>query len=250
MGFTSTLKALPSIAKQSARNMAKKTDDMEAAFWPYRNRIRGYTMTSVERQYTLYNALHYVHERGIEGAFVECGVYRGGSSLLAALVLRDLNDLRDLWLYDTFAGMTAPTQFDVKPGSSLEATKQAFDDRQHADHNDWCYASLEDVKGCLAQADYPQERVHYVVGDVMKTIPASVPDRIAILRLDTDFYDSTLHELEHLYDLLAPGGVLVIDDYGAWQGARKAVDEYFSTKENPPFLVRVDDTARIGQKAR
>src|SRR6476469_8827001 len=114
MGFTSKLRALPSIAKQSARNLAKKTEDIEASFWPYRDQIRGYTMTSVERQYALYTALHYVHDRRIEGAFVECGVYRGGSSLLAALVLRDLGDFRDLWLYDTFAGMTPPTQFDMK----------------------------------------------------------------------------------------------------------------------------------------
>jgi O-methyltransferase len=248
MGITNTLRALPKIARQSARNMAKKTDDMEADFWPYREKIRGYTMTSVERQYTLYNALHYVHENRIDGAFVECGVYRGGSSLLASLVLKDLNDIRDVWLYDTFAGMTPPTQFDLKPGSSVEATRQAFDERRRADHNDWCYASLEDVKSCLAIADYPEERVHYVVGDVMKTIPASAPDRISILRLDTDFYDSTRHELEHLYDRLAPGGILIIDDYGAWQGARKAVDEYFATKDNPPFLVRIDDTARMGQK--
>jgi O-methyltransferase len=221
---------------------------MEKEFWRYREKIQRYTMTSIERQYNLFKALNYVHRANIPGSFVECGVYRGGSSLLAAMVFADLGEKRDLWLYDTFAGMTPPTEHDFKRGSNLEATRQSFIQNQKDDHNEWCYAGLEDVKSCIATSHYTESLVHYVVGDILKTIPDQLPDRIAILRLDTDFYDSTKHELEHLYDRLESGGILIIDDYGSWEGARKAVDDYFDAVDNPPFLARIDETARIGQK--
>jgi hypothetical protein len=90
--------------------------------------------------------------------------------------------------------------------------------------------------------------MHFVKGKVEDTIPASTPDRIAILRLDTDWYASTRHELEHLYPLLAPGGVLIIDDYGHWEGCRQAVDEYFASRNLQVLLNRVDYTGRIAVK--
>jgi hypothetical protein len=228
--------------------MLASREDIDPEFYPFRDRIRGFTMTSLERQYALYKAVQYVCDFRIEGSFVECGVYRGGSSLLAALTFAERQDLRDLWLYDTFAGMTAPTEFDVKPGRTIERTSAEFAERQRDDHNDWCYASLADVKTCLARASYPAGKLHFVAGDVKKTIPGTMPDKICILRLDTDFYDSTKHELEHLYDRLVSGGILIIDDYGAWEGARKAVDEYFAVLERPPLLIRIDETARVAQK--
>lgn len=231
-----------------AGKLEENSRDLEPEFLAYAQQVRRYTMTSIPRQYGLYQAVRYVVQNRIEGSFVECGVWRGGSSLLAALTFAGLADFRELWLYDTFAGMTPPTEHDAKAGSSAQQAAAYFKETQRSDHSDWCYASLEDVKGCLAKANYPDEKIRYVVGDVTQTIPGAAPEQIAILRLDTDFYDSTRHELEHLYQRLAPGGVLIIDDYGAWEGARKAVDEYFAAHERPPFLARVDETARIGQK--
>jgi O-methyltransferase len=85
-----------------------------------------------------------------------------------------------------------------------------------------------------------------VKGKVEDTIPANIPERIALLRLDTDFYRSTRHELEHLYPRLERGGVLIIDDYGAYVGARQATDEYFASR---PFLLnRIDEHVRCGVK--
>ena len=81
---------------------------------------------------------------------------------------------------------------------------------------------------------YPPERIHFVRGPVEETLPAGAPDEIALLRLDTDWYESTRHELEHLYPRLAAGGVLLVDDYGHWEGARKAVDEYFADHGDRP----------------
>lgn len=94
---------------------------------------------------------------------------------------------------------------------------------------------------------YPTERLHFVQGAVEATIPARVPERIALLRLDTYWYDSTLHELVHLYPRLEPGGVLLVDDYGEWYGCRTAVDEYFATR-SPLLLNRVDRGGRIAVK--
>lgn len=231
-----------------ARRFARDTEDFDSGFHPHAAKVRGYTMTSVHRQHALYEAVKYVVANKIAGSFVECGVYRGGSSLLAALTFSELGDRRDLWLYDTFAGMTPPTEFDSKRNLSAERTVEHFEKSNSGDFNEWCFASLDDVKACLALANYPAEKVHYVVGDVSKTLVDTKPGQIAILRLDTDFYDSTKAELEQLYDLLSPGGILIIDDYGSWDGARKAVDEYNVSLSRPLFLARIDETCRIAQK--
>src|SRR5690606_24776929 len=100
----------------------------------------------------------------------------------------------------------------------------------------------------MVSTGYPMERCHFVEGKVEDTIPATVPDRISLLRLDTDWYESTRHELEHLWPLLQPGGVLIIDDYGHFEGARKAVDEYFLDRSDAPLLNRIDYTGRIAIK--
>jgi hypothetical protein len=106
----------------------------------------------------------------------------------------------------------------------------------------------EVVRANVARAGYPEKRLHFIKGPVEETIPGTLPDGLALLRLDTDWYESTLHELEHLYPLLSPGGVLIIDDYGHWEGARRAVDEYFADRE-APLLSRIDYTGRIGVRA-
>src|SRR5947209_13036386 len=105
--------------------------------------------------------------------------------------------------------------------------------------------TVDGVKANLRLTGYPEQQMHFVVGDVLQTIPAKVPSRIALLRLDTDWYQSTLHELEHLYELLVPHGVLIIDDYGWCRGARKATDEFFQPHSFQPMMHRVDQGPRI-----
>jgi hypothetical protein len=95
---------------------------------------------------------------------------------------------------------------------------------------------------------YPEDKLHFVEGEVETTIPAAAPEQISLLRLDTDWYRSTLHELNHLYPKLVRRGALIIDDYGAYEGSRKATDEYFADRSNPIFLGRIDEAARIGFK--
>ncbi|MBJ7329694.1 MAG: class I SAM-dependent methyltransferase [Solirubrobacteraceae bacterium] len=211
-------------------------------------RVWPYTMTSIERLWALYEAVRYVRGSGIEGAFVECGVWRGGSSMLSALTLQAESAAdRELYLYDTFEGMSDPTEHDAgrhEPDLADEWDRFKGDTA----HPVFAHASLDDVRANMAATGYDADRIHYVQGKVEDTIPATLPGSIALLRLDTDWYESTKHELEHLYPLLAPGGVLIIDDYGYWAGARRAVDEWLETLPSPLLLTRVDDTARLALK--
>lgn len=220
----------------------------EHEFIAFAERVWPCTMTSIDRLWALYESVRYVAGSGIDGAVVECGVWRGGSSMLSALTLQALGSAdRDLYLYDTFEGMSDPTAHDA--GRDEPDLVEEWD-RFKGDtaHPVFAHASLDDVRANMASTAYPQDRMHFVQGKVEDTIPATLPGPIALLRLDTDWYESTRHELEHLYPLLAPGGVLLIDDYGYWQGARRAVDEWLATLPSPLLLTRVDDTARLALK--
>ena len=208
-------------------------------------RVRDYTMTGAERLIGLINAVKYVVTNRIEGAFVECGVWRGGSMMAAALTLNDLKDQsRHLQLFDTFEGMTPPTSKDIV--FSGQTAKDILDQTERKEGPGvWAFASYEDVKQNMAATGYPSDRIHLVKGKVEDTLPQQAPEKIALLRLDTDWYESTKHELEHLYPRLQPNGVLIIDDYGHWVGAKQAVDEYFATLKLKPFLSRLDYTGRL-----
>lgn len=107
---------------------------------------------------------------------------------------------------------------------------------------------IDEVRRNIQSTEYPADRIRFIKGKVEDTILAAAPARIAVLRLDTDWYESTKHELEYLFPRLSVGGVLIIDDYGAWEGAGKAVDEYFTAKRLPMLLARSDYTGRIGAK--
>jgi hypothetical protein len=210
-------------------------------------------MTGEPRLLALIDAVRYCVRRGIDGAFVECGVWRGGSVLAAILTLQDLGVTdRKIYLYDTFEGMPAPGELDRSPVSG--SARDSWERSREPDGRAWpeLFGSdvfdEESVRKTLLDTGYPADHIHVVPGRVEETLPAHAPDRVALLRLDTDWYDSTKHELEHLYPRLAPGGVLIVDDYGHWEGARRAVDEHFAESAAPILLSRIDYTGRIGVK--
>lgn len=150
---------------------------------------------------------------------------------------------RDLFLFDTFDGMTAPTDLDRTTDGTLAKTLLAKDSTKQTI---WCVAGLEDVQRNMKSTGYPAELLHFIRGPVEETLPGSSPPMpIALLRLDTDWYESTRHELTHLFPRLVHGGILIIDDYGHWAGARKAVDEYFAAQEPPYLMHRIDYTGRL-----
>jgi hypothetical protein len=206
-------------------------------------RIAPYTMTTPPRIYALMRAVEYIVSRPVPGALVECGVWRGGSMMGVALTLLRLGVTdRDLYLFDTFAGMTQPGEQDVKHTGERAVDMLAESSR---DSHDWAVASLDEVREAVSTVGYPEERIHFVQGRVEETLPESAPEEISLLRLDTDWYSSTKHTLAHLYPRLARGGVLIIDDYGYWQGSRQAVDEYVEENNVTVLLNRIDYTARI-----
>jgi O-methyltransferase len=213
-------------------------------------RVRPYTMTSPERLYALVQAVRYISRAGVPGDVVECGVWRGGSMMAAALTFLECGDQsRDLHLFDTYEGMTPPTEKDVSFDGqtarvALEAAQSPGRDAL------WCRAGIDDVRTAMHSTGYDTARVHFIAGRVEDTIPAQAPARISLLRLDTDWYESTRHELEHLYGRLSQGGVLIIDDYGHWQGARQAVDEFLSRTGASLLLNRIDYTGRIALKVQ
>jgi hypothetical protein len=207
-------------------------------------RCREYTRTTIERMYAMYCATNHLVDVDAAGAFVECGVWRGGSIMVALLTLlqRGRAD-RDVYLYDTFDGMTDPTDDDVDyQGHHASAMLEHFGVQTY---REICNVSLDDVRVAITHTGYPVDRVHFVEGDVEHTIPSVVPPTIALLRLDTDFYASTKHELVHLYPRLVPGGILIVDDFGHFAGARKAVLEYMQEHDLSWFLNRIDCTGRL-----
>jgi hypothetical protein len=196
------------------------------------NLAQPFTLTSKERLVSAVHATHHISRHRIPGAVVECGVWRGGSMSAMASTLRKLGDIRDLYLYDTFTGMPE--------ASAKDRAYNGYDGKEELGK---CFASLEDVKNTMSLTGYPADHIHYVPGMVEDTIPGVAPSPIALLRLDTDFYESTKHELKHLYPLVSPGGIVIIDDYGFWEGARQAVDEFFA--DSSVYLHRVDATGRV-----
>jgi len=201
------------------------------------------TMTNLERVDALRQAVEHVHANSIPGDIVECGVWRGGSMMAVALTLLRLGTRRKLWLYDTFAGMTQPgpddTDFRGRPAADWMA------EAAPAASWMWTENSLADVRTAMAETGYPADQLEFVGGPVETTIPQRIPEHISLLRLDTDWFESTYHELTHLWPRLARGGILIIDDYGDWAGSKKATDQYFAEAGLRPFLHRIDGGARL-----
>jgi hypothetical protein len=247
------------LRKRSARHAAEPSepsfvaslDDTERAIIA---EAQPFSMTSPERLVANMDAVDYVVRRDIPGAIVECGVWRGGSVLVMLRALQHLGIAdRDVYLFDTFEGMTEPTdaetsRFAVPALQEWESAttegKRAWETYFGADK-----FNLDGVRALMRDSGYPGDRVHFIEGRVEDTIPGRAPAEIAILRLDTDWYESTRHELQFLYPRLSHGGVLIIDDYGHWDGCRRAVDEYFLAASPAPLLSRIDYTGRIAIKS-
>ena len=232
------------------RHNSEITPDIkDEKFWKLYDECRPYTMTSVQMMYGLYSAMQYVIKNDIQGDFVECGVWKGGSSLLIAkcLKLHGITD-RKIYMYDTYEGMPPPTEHDKDfTGTTAEEQLEGASIEHQA--SVWCYSSFDEVKENMAQAGFPADQIIMVKGKVEDTIPETIPQgNLALLRLDTDWYESTYHELKYLYPKLNPNGILILDDYGHWAGARKAVDEYFEQEKINVMLNRIDYSGRVAIK--
>jgi hypothetical protein len=240
-----TTTAIPTPPAAPAPDRRKYPPDIDPATIALFESVEPYTMTGIARIAALRQAVQYVARHQIPGDVVECGVWKGGSMMAVAKTLIESNDTtRTLHLFDTFDGMSEPTALDK---DIMGADAARLLQERNKDTNDpvWAYAPLDLVKRALGTTGYDANRINYVQGKVEDTLPAHAPARIALLRLDTDWYESTYHELVHLYPRLTVGGVLIIDDYGHWAGARRAVDQFVEERKLKVLLNRIDYTARM-----
>jgi tetratricopeptide (TPR) repeat protein len=244
--LVANLKALEQAAAIDPRRPVPLPDVVDKDFYAILAKAWPHSMSSVygfvESFHSLYQSVHYVVRRGIPGAFVECGCYAGGMSLLAALTFLQRGDTsRHLYLFDTFEGMPPPSAEDG------EAVVHSYN-RNTVDGQTWSKIDIERVRAVMASSGYPLDKIHLFKGLIEDSIPKFAPETVAILRLDTDFYGSTKHELTHLYPRLSLGGIAIFDDYGYLPGAKRAVDEYFASMEQPVLLHRINFAVRTAIK--
>jgi hypothetical protein len=223
--------------------------DIEPRFQESFQRCKAFTMTSVERLYSLYKSVEYLVDASIPGDLAECGVWRGGSCMMMARALLASGSCdRRILLFDTFEGHPEPD-----PERDIDLWGNSGHDEWRRETSDgavkgWGLASLDEVRENMQSTGYPGDKLAYIKGAVEETVPVNIPDRLGLLRLDTDWYESTRVALVHLYPRLVPGGVLILDDYGHYQGQRQAVDEYFAAKRHRPLLHRIDYSCRVAVK--
>jgi hypothetical protein len=213
--------------------------------------IREFTGTSPERAFHLMRSVKYIVDNSIEGDFIECGVAKGGSAMLMASILFELGETnREIYLYDLFGARPHFMDLDreIESGVTVSEYYRAVDSGKKSAISNWTFYSKAVVVENLNKIPYPREKIHLIEGDVLRTLPLSTHSSIALLRLDTDFYESTKIELSLLYPKLSIGGVLILDDYGHWEGAKTAVDEYFKSTNASPLLHVVDSAARAAIK--
>jgi O-methyltransferase len=197
--------------------------------------------------WVLYKTIEHIVKHDVPGDIAECGVWNGGSMLLTALALKH---------YDTYAGMVKPEDIDKRwdgvpalpTWENAQAKGPTWENAQ-AKGTNWGYGgTVEMVLAVMRSSGYPEDKFVFVEGMVENTIPGTMAERLSLLRLDTDLYRSTYHELVHLYPTLSSGGILILDDYGYFQGARAATDQYIAENKLKIFLSRIDYSIRLAVK--
>lgn len=206
--------------------------------------IKRNTMVSFERLATLWLQVQHLDKYEIVGDLVECGVWRGGSAGMMALahLYSRPNTSRHLHLFDSWQGLPEP---DRELDGALAVKYSGGANRGALEPIGQCVAALDEVRQLLErEIGYPAERIHYHVGWFQETLARTQVEKIALLRLDGDWYESTKICLEELYPRVAKGGIIVLDDYGYWSGCRKATDEFIEQLSEPVMLHHIDVDGR------
>jgi len=215
-------------------------------------RIRPSSMVSHRGLITLYEQVAHCETAGLSGALVECGVWKGGAAALMAIAnLEQGSERRALHLFDSFVGIPEPiARLDGERAVRETVGKPEDAQGRLRTANDYSHrggpGSEREVRDLLGDVGYPQELVHVHQGWFQETVPSDAKSigPVALLRLDGDLFESTKICLEHLYEPVVSGGFIVIDDYGAYDGCRRAVDEFLAKASPLPFLCRVNSDIR------
>lgn len=225
---------VPNLDERPARQKRSFPDIRDPLFWELYERTKRYSMLQVTGLHNLYQSIRYITANQIPGNLIECGVFPGGTSIFAALCMRHMGlASRKLFLSDTFEGFPSGSS-DIKKG-------QVIAGRRFDNFADLVRSNIESELGEALE-------IELVQGDVAETLPKLDTGPLSLVRLDTDFYESTRAELTELYPKLVPGGVLIVDDYGIYEGSRRATDEYFGGLSSPPLFSRVDNGVWFGIK--
>lgn len=188
-------------------------------------KVQPYTLTTPERINSLISLADYCNDNKIEGDFVECGTYKGGS---AAVLSMCMGEGRHLWLYDSFKGM--PETIDK-------------DGQDAAMYVGECAATAADVKEAMRTISTPDDKYSIFEGWFEDTFKAeNLPEKVALLHCDADWYNSVTLVLNTFYDRIPDGGCIVLDDFGYWEGCREAFYDFCSKKGIKPLLERVGST--------
>jgi O-methyltransferase len=224
--------------------------NLDPRFLEIYHKCQDFTLTPFKAMYAVYEAASYVAKAGIAGDFVQCGVWKGGSAMIVALTfLQYGSQHRNLFLYDTYEGMPDTGVHDGEFDAGPFHVAMNITTRIRGGHSGIFYAPIEEVRRNMQTTGYPEDHVYLVKGMVEETLPSRAPEQISLLHLDSDLYQSTYHELTHLYPRLTKGGVLIVDDYGTWKGSRKATDQYFEENGIAMLLTPAGNSgARMGVK--
>lgn len=187
-------------------------------------KVQPYTLSDCNRLQKLIQLAKYVNQHNIPGDFVECGVYKGGS---AAVIAQSLGEQRHLWLYDSFAGMPATGEKDG------EAAKEYIGE---------CLSSIDDVRQVMARVGTKPSQYTIKPGWFDQTFQAQLPQQVALLHCDADWYDSVKLVLKTFYPLIPEGGCVILDDFGYWEGCRAAFYDFCYQYDEKPVLERVTNS--------
>ena len=208
-------------------------------------KIQPYTMCKMANHWAIIQSLKHIKKNNIEGDLVECGVFRGGNIILFKKIIDLIGIQKKIFAYDTFEGMSKPGEFD-KDLKDINASDTY--NKYKSSKVPWCFSEINEVKNNILKFNIEiANNFKFVKGKVEDTLKneSNLPKKISLLRLDTDFYESTKIELNVLFPRLQPGGILIIDDYGHWKGSKKAVDEYFYNDKKFNWFHRIDYASRL-----
>lgn len=205
-------------------------------------RVRRHTMTNPVRCKHLWDICSQLLKENVPGSFVECGVWKGGSAGIMGLVSKRTAANRTLHLFDSFEGLPEPT---IEDGAIAAEYSGGRTSGALVSVNE-CRAGLSEAQGFLVQKlKLDTSMLKFHVGWFQDTVPeaAETLGPIAVLRLDGDWYESTKVCLEHLYPLVSPGGVIILDDFQFWQGCATAVNEFRSKFSIVAPITQIDGEA-------
>ena len=193
-------------------------------------KVSGHTLVSRAKLNALCSLAAAIDREGVAGAIVECGVFKGGA---AALLAHETGGRREIFLFDSFEGLPPPGAAD---GNIARAQF----------HEGWCASTVDDVRAIFGRLGVLNDRVHLVKGWFHETFPVTKVPPIALLHIDADWYESVRLALDAFFDRVVPGGFIVFDDYGRWEGCTRAVDEFMALRQLPPLV----PTGRVGHFMR